>query len=352
MRIYISDTIDKYWGVSAKSVRAQIESIKDKTEKLEVVINSPGGSIFEGLEIYHAIKSFAGESVVTIAGIAASMASVVALAGKKVVIAKGSMEMIHNPLTWMYGNANEMRKTAEDLDKIRDSILEIYMTKFTGTKDELIALLDAETYLTAEESLEYGLVSEIVDTYGQQSSFSFAACSKEFVQDSVKKMQEKISKEFSATTLQNSILEYNNTNGVQEMKFTMENLKAEAPDLINQIKAEAKAEFEATAKADLVLAVKAETKRIMDIQALAIQGQETIVAQAIESGKSAQDFAMDALKDAKAKGSELLKALANAETTKENIEGGEDKPEGEAQPEANKAYNAGAEIAKRFQGVK
>lgn len=96
-------------------------------------------------------------------GIAASAASIIAMAGDKILMAKNSMMMIHNAWCFTSGNAKELRKVADDLDKIGDSLVETYMDKFVGTVDELKTLLDDESYLTANECIDLGLATEIVD---------------------------------------------------------------------------------------------------------------------------------------------------------------------------------------------
>ena len=94
---------------------------------------------------------------------AASAGSVIAMAGDKILMGIGTMLMIHNAWTFAAGNADELRKVADDLDKISDSISNIYMTRFSGTVEELKALLNAESYLTAEESIALGLADEEIE---------------------------------------------------------------------------------------------------------------------------------------------------------------------------------------------
>ena len=131
---------------------------------LEVNINSNGGSVTGGLAIANAIKAYSkGEITCNVLGIAASMASVVACAGKRLCMGEGAFLMVHNPWTVTMGNAEELRKDADTLDKMRDSILSFYQSKAYGkTADDLKALMDAETWLSAEEAREAGF---LVDDY-------------------------------------------------------------------------------------------------------------------------------------------------------------------------------------------
>lgn len=334
-RIFLSGTIDKYYEINAKSVRAQIDAIANKQEELEVILNSPGGSIFEGLEIYHMIKAYPGESVVTVAGVAASMASVIMLAGKKVNIAKGSTVMIHNPLTWLYGNANDMRETAEDLDAIRDSLLEIYLDKTKMEKSELIKMLDRETYLSTEKALELKFVDAIVDTYCEQNlSYGFAAMgNEESIKAHIQKMKTMLKPE--------DFSKFKNQKPNEEtMKITLEDVLAHAPAVADHFRNEGKASFDMKAieekyKADLDLAVKAESTRILAIQDSTVPGCEAEAKTAIESGMSLGDFALSILPKLKNKGAEMLAKL------QANSDGIEVKPqEGQGDTEKTDAEKA------------
>jgi ATP-dependent Clp protease protease subunit len=96
-------------------------------------------------------------------GLAASIASVIAMAGDKIIMPKNAMLMVHNPWTIAIGNANDFRKMAEDLDKAREGIIVTYQNKSGMEKDEIIALMDAETWLTADEAVQKGFADEIED---------------------------------------------------------------------------------------------------------------------------------------------------------------------------------------------
>lgn len=123
---------------------------------VEVHINSFGGDVFAGIAIYNILKSHSGEVHVYIDGLAASAASIISQAGDKIKMGSGAMMMIHNAWTYAKGNADELRKMADDLDKIGESLQEIYMHRFVGEKEELIELLKDESYLTSEECITFG----------------------------------------------------------------------------------------------------------------------------------------------------------------------------------------------------
>jgi len=131
---------------------------------IEVNINSNGGSVTGGLAIANAIKAYSkGAVTCNVLGIAASMASVIACAGKKLCMGEGAFLMVHNPWTVTMGNAEDLRKDANTLDKMRDSILGFYQSKIYGkTADDVKAIMDAETWLNPEDARAFGF---LVDDY-------------------------------------------------------------------------------------------------------------------------------------------------------------------------------------------
>ena len=131
---------------------------------IEININSNGGDVAGGLAIANAIKAYRkGKKTCNVIGVAASMASVIACAGDELTMGQGAFLMVHNPWTVTMGNAEELRKDADTLDKMRDSILSFYMSKAYGkSADDLKALMDAETWLTADDARAAGF---LVDDY-------------------------------------------------------------------------------------------------------------------------------------------------------------------------------------------
>ena len=166
--IYIYSDIDNSWwddeAMSAEKFRKELEQHKDASQ-INLYINSMGGSVSEGVTIYNQIKRSKAKVTAYIDGFACSIASVIPMAADKVVMGENTMLMIHNPWTFAMGNSKELRKTAEDLDKVRDGcIIPAYKAK-CGDKisdEKLSELLDNETYLTAAECLEYGFCDEIL----------------------------------------------------------------------------------------------------------------------------------------------------------------------------------------------
>ena len=130
--------------------------------EINVHINSYGGDLFEGIAIKNFLLNRPEKINVYIDGIAASAASVIAMAGDRIVMPSDAQMMIHNPWTYTMGNAKELRKTADDLDKAQTSLEKSYLNRFKGTEDELKTLLDEETYLTADEAVLFGL-ADVID---------------------------------------------------------------------------------------------------------------------------------------------------------------------------------------------
>lgn len=160
--IYLYDVISPYLPDSnAKDVVGKLTAMAT-IPQLNVHINSPGGSVFDGVAIYQALKNHPGTVTTFIDGIAASIASLIAMAGDQVLIGKHAMIMIHNPSGEAYGEATEMRKVADILDQIKTSLVSAYTGK-TGKKDQTISdMMDAETWFTAEEAMAAKLADGLI----------------------------------------------------------------------------------------------------------------------------------------------------------------------------------------------
>ncbi|WP_195264549.1 head maturation protease, ClpP-related [Clostridium sp. 1001275B_160808_H3] len=151
------------WGAgyaahSAQSFKQELDDLGE-ISTLNIYINSPGGDVFEGNTIMNMLKRKKCTKNVYIDGLAASIASVIAMAGDKIIMPSNAMMMIHNAWTYAAGNSNELRKLADDLDKVNASIRQTYLDKAGEKLDEetLITLMDNETWLTAQECYYYGL---------------------------------------------------------------------------------------------------------------------------------------------------------------------------------------------------
>lgn len=160
------------WGVTAKAFIAELKQHVGKTVTLD--INSPGGSVFDALAIYNALRAHGSEITVKVMGVAASAASLIAMAGDKIIMPENTFMMIHNPMTGTYGNADEMRDIADVLDKIGASLIGIYVARTGMAEADVKSLLDAETWLNAEEAVTKGFATEMEASLKVAASFDLA----------------------------------------------------------------------------------------------------------------------------------------------------------------------------------
>lgn len=158
--LYIYDVIDAYWGVSALSVADAIANAGD-AETLNVYINSPGGSVFEGRAIMAEIQRFKGKTIAHIDSLCASAATSIALACDTVEMSDGAFFMIHNASGLAWGDKTALRETADLLEKIEGSIIADYTKKTGKDAAEIIDMMDAETWFTAQEALDNGFIDSI-----------------------------------------------------------------------------------------------------------------------------------------------------------------------------------------------
>lgn len=148
---------------SANHFRNELNKYPD-AKQINIYINSYGGSVFEGTAIYSQLRRHPAEKIVYIDGFACSVASVIAMAADKVLMPKNTMMMIHNAWNVAAGNSKQLRKAADDLDVIMEGNRQAYLEKSNGkiTEEKLMELLEAETWLTAEQCIEYGFADEIL----------------------------------------------------------------------------------------------------------------------------------------------------------------------------------------------
>ena len=157
--IILYDEIGGFWGVTAEQFKRELDSISAKTIHLR--INSPGGSVFEALAMYNALKEHEARVVSHVDGLAASAATVVALGADEVRMAANAFFMIHEPWVMTIGNSEQIRKDADLLDKITGSIIGMYRQKTQASDEEVRAWMEAETWFTAEEAKAAGFVDSI-----------------------------------------------------------------------------------------------------------------------------------------------------------------------------------------------
>ena len=172
---------------SAKHFREELDAHKE-VKQINVYINSYGGSVFEGTAIYNQLRRHAAHKTVYVDGFACSIASVIAMAGDTVIMPRNAMMMVHNMYLGAVGNAKELRKEADDLDVLMQGNRQAYLQKCGDklTEETLIEMLNSETWLTAEQCMQYGFADE----YAEQDADLTQA--KEMLQKANLSMQQRI----------------------------------------------------------------------------------------------------------------------------------------------------------------
>ncbi|QPB12506.1 head-tail preconnector protease C / scaffolding domain Nu3 protein [Providencia phage PSTCR8lys] len=168
--IYIYDEIGG-WGISARRFTEDLISLGN-INHINLHIHSPGGEVFEGIAIYNQLKNHNATITVYIDGLAASMASVIAMVGTEIIMPTNAMMMIHKPWGVSWGDANDMRDYADLLDKVENVLIPAYMEKTGKTKEEIEAMLGEETWLTAEECVEHGFANTVIEPVKAMASLS------------------------------------------------------------------------------------------------------------------------------------------------------------------------------------
>ncbi len=170
--VLIYDEIGAY-GITAKGFLAELGALPDDAA-IDLRLNSPGGSVFDAVAIYNALKRHPGEITVWIDGIAASAASYIAMAGDTIIMPENAFLMIHDPSGLVMGTAEDMRVTAEALDKVKGSLIQGYATKSGKPDDEIASLMAAETWLDAKDALDLGFIDRIAEPVKLAATFDVA----------------------------------------------------------------------------------------------------------------------------------------------------------------------------------
>lgn len=159
-----------FWeeGITDQYIKERLDGMSGD---VTVRINSGGGDVFHGFAIYNLLKQYAGKVIMKIDGLAASSASVIAMAGDEIHMGEASMLMIHNPWTIALGDADEMIKTSELLDKIKGSIVGVYAANTDIENGELSEMMDKETWMTAEEAIDLGFAVKPPETETLNNSY-------------------------------------------------------------------------------------------------------------------------------------------------------------------------------------
>lgn len=165
--LYLYGAIGADYGyedsVSAKQFSEALESLKG-VRSLSLYLNSPGGSVFDGLAMYNQLRRFPAAKTCYIDGLAASIATVIMMGCDEVEAAPSSLLMIHDPSGVAFGTAEDMRKAADDLDRFRTQMSALYALETGGKQTEIEDMMAKETWMTAEEALESGFVDRLGKT--------------------------------------------------------------------------------------------------------------------------------------------------------------------------------------------
>jgi ATP-dependent Clp endopeptidase proteolytic subunit ClpP len=160
-KVYLYDAIGGWFGVDVNEFIKDLNDID--TSELHLHINSPGGSVYDGIAIYNTLRQHDSKVTVYVDALAASAASFIALAGEKLIVARNSTVMIHDAIGACMGNMQDMLDTADLLDDVSENIADIYAYNAGGDKAEWRGLMKAETWYTAAEAVEAGLADEMLD---------------------------------------------------------------------------------------------------------------------------------------------------------------------------------------------
>ena len=263
--IYIFDYIGG-WEISARSFIDQLKNID--AGQINLHINSPGGDVFDGIAIQNSIKHHKANVTVYIDGLAASIASIIALAGDEIHIADNAYVMIHNPTSFIYGEAKDMLKEAEILVKISDGLAGDYARKMGISVEEARALMDDETWYMGQEAVDAGFASATFAGTKAAAAFDVRRFSAHAPADVVKRFQKPGDK-------------------IENIKKT-ESLNMSKKNEINEPETPAEA---ADVDAKIQAALKADRKRQADIRSLGKKfGFETAAEEFAGTDKSVEAF--------------------------------------------------------------
>lgn len=330
------------WSEEDKSAAEFDKAIKDIKEQgaknLLLRINSPGGVCTESVAMRSILANAGFEKIdIRIEGLCASAATDIAtLPGAHVAISEGSEYMIHNPWCVTYGNANEIEHTIERLRNIEQMSRSFYVKRTGQDEEQIKAWMDAETWFTAEEAVEYGFADEVLSA----EASPIAACVSSRTMATMKGLYNTVPEQIA--------IEKEVSNGIPEeagepteiniskeedlymelSELTVDQLREGNPALLEEIRNSA---------------VAAERDRLDEIDALTIPGYEEIAAQAKANGTSAIDFQKQVVSAMKQKGTEFMQSRKEEVAPAANVAGGA--PEDTRKSEEEEIMNNAKEIA-------
>ena len=329
---YVGGSKDWNDGFNEKEFLDEFRAIPEDNE-LEISINSFGGSVYTALSIYALLKAHKGAITFRVDGTAMSAATIItSVPNAKVVMPKGSMMMIHKVSSGVWGDADDMRKMAADMEKLEENIINIYAEKTGKDVEEIREKVNAESYFTAEEAVEFGLADEI----DEQIEVENKACG-EFVMCNGLQFDAKhfasIPADYLKAEKPQASAEIENPK--EEEPMDLEKLKAEHPDLVEAIRNEA---IESARADGVAQGIAQERARIQAIEEIAVVGHADLVQAAkFETGMTAEALAIAILKAEKVK---AQKSLADRAQESEQAFAGLEVPTETVDPVAHTEANA------------
>nr|DAX68013.1 MAG TPA: Putative ATP dependent Clp protease [Caudoviricetes sp.] len=317
--LYGSIGHDEDWDdISDKAFKQDIENLGD-VENITLHINSPGGSVFSAVAIANTLKNHKAKVVANIDGLAASAATIITSACDVVRMPKNALFMIHNPITFAYGNNQDMEKTLDMLNKVKNSIIETYLYKANTDKETLSKLMNDETWMDAETAKEYGFIDEILDEEIEKefvenkliinsmafdiSKFKIFKAEKTNKSQNPEPLNITINSTGNAKNIADEIKNIwsNKNNKKEEEKMTLEELKNKFPELYDQVFNEGKE-----------AGINKENERMKAIDEMKISNYPELVENAKYTEKvEASELAMKVLKKQNEEKAEKLEGLKN-----------------------------------------
>ena len=317
--LYGSIGHDEDWDdISDKAFKQDIENLGD-VENITLHINSPGGSVFSAVAIANTLKNHKAKVVANIDGLAASAATIITSACDVVRMPKNALFMIHNPITFAYGNNQDMEKTLDMLNKVKNSIIETYLYKTNTDKETLSKLMNDETWMDAETAKEYGFLDEILEEDREKefvekkliinnmafdiSKFKIFKAEKTNKSQDITPLNITINSTGNAENIADEIKNILNSgnNKKEEEKMTLEELKNKFPELYGQVFNEGKE-----------AGISKENERMKAIDEMKISNYPDLVENAKYTEKiEANELAMKILKKQNEEKAEKLKGLKN-----------------------------------------
>lgn len=293
-------------GFDEKSFKDSMSVIAE-TQPIDIYLNSPGGSVFAGIAILNLLKQHKGAIRIFVMGIAASAATLITSApNARVIMPTGSMLMVHAPrLSANSMTAKQLKEAGVALEKIEESVKQIYVEKTGMKEDEIAEMISHETYMTAPEAVAKGFADEVDVTQkvtnsldGNVVMLGGMPVQKNFFDNAPEDFLNKLG-ENVAPVQKKSILNHN-----EEVAMTLEEIKAQHPELYKQIRNEGREE-------GLNAGVTQERNRIKAIEDMALPGQEALVAKAkFDTGMTAEQLAVEMVKAEKAKKNTMAQHIA------------------------------------------